>query len=156
MYSFLSSIHTESNITGSLLLDCYIRTPSTVMVRSSILEKAGLFEVGIIPDHDMWIRIKELSEFYYIEDKLFSYRCHNEQLSQISSEKMWRQGFGTLQRALDRYPYPSDIRRRRLAILHYRLGEAGVKTNRPSLLIHFLIAFFYDPQRAIKTLLKIK
>ena len=152
LYLFLGPQHEETNRIGQILLDCYIRTPSTVMVRHEILKQAGDFKIGIVPDHDMWIRIKELTDFYYINDKLFKYRVHEQQLSQKSAEKMWRDGFGTLERALKRYPYPVNIRRKRLAVIHYRLAELGKKTRTIRLLPHIFFAVFYDPLRALRTL----
>lgn len=153
LYPFLSPDHVETNKIGQILLDCYIRTPSTVIVRHEILKKAGQFKVGIIPDHDMWIRIKELTDFFYIKDKLFQYRIHEQQLSQKSTEKMWRDGFGTLERALKRYPYPPYIRRNRLAVIHYRLAEIGKKTRKYRLIPHIFLALYYDPLRAFRTLM---
>lgn len=153
LYSFFDPQHEETNRIGQILLDCYIRTPSTVMVRHEILKRAGDFKVGIVPDHDMWIRIKELTDFYYINDKLFKYRVHEQQLSQKSAEKMWRDGFGTLERALKRYPYPKYIKRKRLAVIHYRLAELGKKTRRFRLLPHIFLATYYDPSRALQKLM---
>lgn len=154
LYSFFGSSHQETNEVGAVLLDCYIRTPSTVMVRSSVLQAAGAFEEGIIPDHDMWIRIKELANFYYINENIFSYRIHNEQLSHTSAEKMWRDGFGTLERAMNRYPYPSYIRRKRLAVINYRLGALSIKKRNLSSIGYFLLACFYDPFRAFNKITK--
>jgi len=65
LYTLFDKNHVENNMTGSILLNCYIRTPSLVMIRSSILKAAGLFTVGIIPDQDMWIRTKELTSFIF-------------------------------------------------------------------------------------------
>lgn len=152
LYPFLGSSHRETNEVGAILLDCYIRTPSTVMVRSSVLRTAGEFKEGIIPDHDMWVRMKELADFFYIDEKLFSYRVHNDQASQTSTEKMWREGFGTLSRAISRYPYPGHIRRKRLAVIHYRLGEFYARRNKMAAVYHFLLAFILNPFRALKVL----
>lgn len=154
LYPFLDSSHRETNGTGAVLLDCYIRTPSTVVVRSNILQRAGKFTVGIIPDHDMWIRMKELTDFYYINENLFCYRVHGESLSQTSTEKMWREGFAALKRAMDRYPYPLHIKRKRLAVIHYRLGQYNLKNKKIIALYHLIRSFTYDPFRAISVLKK--
>lgn len=150
LYSFIKSDHQETNEVGAILLDCYIRTPSTVMLRRNVLERAGNFKEGIIPDHDMWIRIKELTDFYYLNDKLISYRIHDKQLSQTSTEKMWRDGLGTLNRAMKRYSYPHYIKRKRLAVINYRLGELKISEKKHlHSIYYFIMAFLYDPYRAI-------
>lgn len=82
--------HKEVNEVGTILLDCYIRTPSSVMVRTSIMRAVGEFRVGIIPDHDMWIRVKELTMFTYIKDLLIGYRVHDEQVIKTAAERIWR------------------------------------------------------------------
>lgn len=148
LHPLLSNSHREKNEVGDILLDCYIRTPSSVMVRSSIMQAAGEFRVGIIPDHDMWIRFRELTRFAYLEDRLTSYRVHDRQLSKTAAERMWREGFGTLTRALNRYPYPAHIKRKRLAVIHYRLGQCSSKKNSIVALYHLIRAFTYDPFRS--------
>jgi hypothetical protein len=106
-----------------------------------------------VPDHDMWIRIKELSDFFYINDDLFSYRVHSEQFSQVSRERMWRNSLETLNRAMSRYPYPRRIRSKRLAVIHYRLGQSCLQSNKAVLAAyHFSCAFVYDPSRALRVL----
>ncbi len=156
LYPFLVNSHRETNATGAILLDCYIRTPSAVMVRSSVLRAAGAFTEGIIPDHDMWIRMKELASFSYLDKKLFSYRVHDGQLSVTATEKMWRDGVGTLERAVARYDYPSCIRRKRLAVIAYRLGDyARLSRNMLSAVYNYARSFFYDPIRAVKKIVQL-
>lgn len=151
LYSFLGSNHRENNEIGDILLDCYIRTPSTVIVRGNILRAAGAFKEGIIPDHDMWIRMKELTSFYYLNENLFSYRVHGEQLSLNATEKMWRDGIATLERAFARYHYPYSIRKKRLAVIYYRLGAYDWSSKKLfSACCNYTRAFFYDPIRALK------
>jgi hypothetical protein len=120
------------------------------MVRGSILQTAGLFIEDAAPDHDMWVRIKELSDFHYIGEKLFSYRVHGEQQSQTIAEAMWKSELGTLERAMSRYPYPRYFKRKRLAVIHYRLGELHLQRKLyASAAYHFLCAFSRDPKRAL-------
>ena len=144
--------HVETNRAEDILLNCYIRTPSSVMLRSSVLSSAGKFTEGIVPDHDMWIRIKELSNFYYIKDKLIGYRFHEKQYSQTSAIGMWRDGFGTLERAINRFAYPSYVRRKRLAVIHYRIAQLNLKQKRMHAAYHFMCACIYDPLRAFAVL----
>jgi glycosyltransferase involved in cell wall biosynthesis len=151
LHYFLGKDHRETNDIGAILLDCYIRTPSAVMVRSETLRTAGIFTEGIIPDHDMWIRMKELAPFYYLNEKLFSYRAHAGQLSVTSTERMWRDEIGTLERAIARYHYPSCLRRQRLAVIYYRLGCCARLSNSTIAAgYNYIRSFFYDPLRAFK------
>lgn len=151
LHSFLGSNHRETNETGAILLDCYIRTPSAVLVRGDILRTAGAFKEGIIPDHDMWIRMKELTSFYYLNENLFSYRVHDGQLSLNATERMWRDGIDTLKRAMARYHYPYYIRKKRLAVIYYRLGVYDCLSKKLlSACCNYTRSFFYDPIRAFK------
>ena len=153
LYPFFSCSHRETNEPGRILLDCYIRTPTTVMVRSSILRTAGAFTEEGAPDHDMWIRIKELTDFYYIKDILFSYRVHPEQFSRTSAEIMWENEYTILERAISRHRYPRHLKRQRLAVLHYRRGELYLRQKKAGIaLYHFLFAFAYDPSRTAHVL----
>lgn len=147
LYPLLESGHRETNEIGSILLNCYIRTPSTVMVRSSILRSVGKFKEGIIPDQDMWIRIKELTDFCFINEKLIYYRSHSEQLSNLSNKKMWKDALKTLNDAIIRYPYPRLIYRRRRAVIHYRLGNHAKHEHKYiAMFYHYIRVFFYDPR----------
>jgi len=150
LYPFFDDTHRETNEMGAILLDCYVRTPSAVMVRTSILQSAGNFKEGMIPDQDMWIRIKELTDFHFIDQKMIQYRTHNKQLSNLSNEKMWHDAFKTLHDAMERYPYERSLYRKRCAVIHFRLGKCAVR-NRSYLrtLYHFFTAFMSDPLRSI-------
>ena len=69
--------------------------------------------------------------------------------------KEYGEGFETLNRAFDRYPYPPYLKRRRLAVLHYRLGQNYSNNNKCSAFYHRVRAFICDPLRAISCLGKV-
>jgi glycosyltransferase involved in cell wall biosynthesis len=154
LFPLLGEDHREDNSVGNILLNCYIRTPSQVMVRRVTMQAIGFFTEGIIPDQDMWIRISERYKFYFLNSKLISYRQHPGQVSVTRTKRMWEDGFKVLDNALKRFPYPTEIRRKRLAVIHYRLGEFGLLEKKYRLsVVHFSKSFLYDPLRAIKFLL---
>jgi len=147
LYPIYPDDHHEKNEPKDLLIDCYIRTPSQVMVRREVFRKAGYFKQGIIPaDHDMWLRIKECANICYLNEFLIDYRQHPAQMSSSRSVAMWNDGFHVLADAMKRYNYPANIRRKRLAVLHYRLGECSLRRN------SIFLACWYDPVRSLKTL----
>ena len=61
---------------------CYI-APSSLMLRTSCIEKVGWFDKSIIfgPDTDMWVRIAKEFQFECIEEPLTKYRIHEKRLS---------------------------------------------------------------------------
>lgn len=152
LYSLMPDDFTEENIPEKILLDCYIRTPSAVLVRKKLFDQFGYFDPDRYSmDHDMWIRLSETSRFHYLPDKLTSYRKHQGQKS--SKRIMWEDGFDILKIATARHDYGFNLRRKRLAVLYYRLGEFDLK-NRSYVraLYNFFSSFALDPIRAIKTI----
>ena len=122
LYEIYPDDHHEENITGKILLKCYIRTPSLVMIRREMFTKTGLFQSYCHAiDHDMWIRMSELTKFYYIPKFLRAYRKHNGQRS--LERNLWESGFGVLKDACDRYPYGWYLKRKRFSVLCYRLAQ---------------------------------
>jgi len=137
----------ELNKPEGLLLKCYITTVSSVMVRRKLFEKIGLFRTDIqSADHDMWLRMIENAKFFYLPNCLASHRKHPSQIS--SGRKIWEDGFVILREAYRRYPYGATVKRKRLAVINYRLGEYDWnhklywKATK-----HFLSAGMFDPVR---------
>lgn len=155
LYPLLGKGHVEKNSIGDILLDCYIRTPSMVMVRRSLLVQVGEFVPGIIADQDMWVRIKEISHFYYLNEPLVCYREHFDQVSSVNNLKMWQDALLVLENAMQRYPYPLWIRNKRLAVIHYRLAKAFLQVQAyPTAIMHLVKSFQHDPVRAVRHLLR--
>lgn len=153
LYGLFSDDFIETNTIGAILLNCYIRTPSSVMVRRDVLQKAGRFTAGItVPDHDMWIRMSEITKFHHLPDALTGYRQRAGQVS--SKRRLWEDGFIVLDNSINRFSYGPALRSKRLAVLHYRLGEHDRYSKRYiSSVYNFLMAVRYDPLRAFKSCL---
>ena len=149
LYKLFPEGFQEENISRKILLKCYIRTPSSVMVRRETLEQIGLFKPYLRngQDHDMWIRVSEVAKFYYLPQFLIAYRKRPGQIS--SRRQLWEGGFTVLKDACQRYPYGLNLRRKRLAVLYYRLGEYDWGHNAYlSGLKNYFLAGMLDPFRA--------
>ena len=149
LYKLFPDGFREENISRKILLKCYIRTPSSVMVKREAFEKIGLFRPYLRngQDHDMWIRMNEVTNFYYLPHLLIAYRKHPGQIS--SRRSSWEEGFVVLRDACKRYPYGLNLRRKRLAVLYYRLGEYDWNHNDYfRALNNYFLAGLLDPFRA--------
>lgn len=140
---------TELNEPSKILMKCYIRTASSVMVRRNLFQQTGLFRTDLLAaDHDMWIRMGEKTNFYFIPEYLASHRKRQGQVS--SRRKLWEDGFVILQEACKRYPYGNSVKRKRTAVLHYRLGEYDWRHNSYlSAAKQFMLSAMFDPVRSI-------
>jgi glycosyltransferase involved in cell wall biosynthesis len=154
-YNYHSDEHTESNDANAVLLDCYLALPVNSMVRKSVYDQVGGFNESYraAHDHDMLIRMAEVTEFAYLPDFLFYYRRHSNSISQQNLETRWRVGFHILDAAAKRYPYKKSTLRKRRAVLNYRLGTVFVKKRAyVSGAMCLLKSFMNDPWRALKVL----
>lgn len=159
LYRLLPEGFIETNDPGKLLVNCYIKSPSSVMVRRTALEAVGLFKeyLPACADHDLWLRISERFNLVYIEKSLIGYRIHQEQLSVVMKERMWKDSFLILRESLERHGYGWNVERRRLAVLHYRLGQCqGCRRAYVSGVLHYLTAGVLDPMRALRYLVGIE
>jgi glycosyltransferase involved in cell wall biosynthesis len=107
-----------------LLLDCFIQTPSIALIRRQALDRVGGFEPAILTaeDHDLWIRLAEITGFAFIDEPLAYYRKHSSQWSNRGARQMWESGLRVVERACARADYGRTARWRR-AVLYYRLGQ---------------------------------
>lgn len=152
LYPSLPENHREKNDPSLLLLDCYMLLAVSPMVRKSVLDKAGRFEESFrsAQDHDMVLRIAEITTMAYIPECLFYYRRHRESISTRLQDVRWKTGFEILRRATERYPYPKSVVRRRRAVLHYRMSQVFRSQGRTTkALPHLLLAGVLDPQRGL-------
>jgi glycosyltransferase involved in cell wall biosynthesis len=150
LYKLFPDGFQEENISRRIVLKCYIKTPSSVMVRREAFEKIGLFQPYLRSgqDHDMWIRMSEVAKFYYLPQFLIAYRKRPGQIS--SRRQLWEEGFTVLRDACQRYPYGFNLRRKRLAVLYYRLGEYDWGHNNYFRgLMNYCLAGMLDPVRTI-------
>lgn len=157
LYPIYSDSHSEKNDPNHVLLNCYILLPQNSLVRKIIYDKLsdGFNEnYRAAQDHDMLIRISEITKFAYIDDYLFFYRVHDDSISKKSQRLRWNNGFKILENAIDRYPYhPSTIRKRR-AVLNYRLAICSFNDKQFfNTIKYLLIALCFDPLRSIKVVI---
>lgn len=151
MYKFpIKPILNDEDALASLLMDCYIQTPSQVMVRRDVLDKIGKFNEDIITgDHDMWLRFGEVSMIMDVKEYLVGYRKHSSALSVTKARQMWEDAFIVLEHAQERYPYSTELIRKRWAVLNYRIGQCDWREGKHiSALRKYALAVRYDPRRA--------
>ena len=98
---------------------------STVMVRRSCFEKAGLFDTALhtMEDIDMWIRIARFYDIYEIENKVLAfYRRHDHQVTNDKTKV-----YGGLVRIYKKiYDYPEaprDLMSKRIVKNQYLLAK---------------------------------
>ncbi len=154
-YDIYSLGHTETNDPNRVLLDCYILLPQNSLVRKTIYDEVGFFEDGYrsAQDHDMLIRIAEITKLAYLPDFLFFYRRHSQSISVQGTEIRWRTGFKILENARKRYPYKKETIRKRRAVLNFRLGQSLIEKNKYiSALVCFLKAGLLDPLRSVQVI----
>lgn len=124
------------------------------MVRREVFDKIGLFKTHLdCADHDMWIRMSEVTKFYYLNEFLTAHRKHPGQ-TMTTKRKLWEDGFNVLKEAYKRHPYEAKLKHERLAILYYRLGEYDWNHKlywRSAK--HFLLAGMLDPLRGVEVFL---
>lgn len=152
LYRIYARPHSETNDPCRVLLDCYFLLPNNAVVRRSIMEQAGEFDESLrsAQDHDMAIRVSELTKLAYIDQGLFFYRRHENSISNRNALLRWRNGFKILVKAKRRYPYPRSVIRRRAAVLHFRLFQCLMENRKPlSAIYHLGLAGLKDPLRSI-------
>jgi hypothetical protein len=157
LYKIYDSQHTENKKPEDLLLRCYFLIPSNSMVRVSVLKSVGDFDENLKAalDHDMAIRIAEITKLAYIDEVLFSFRKHNESLTRTRTKLMWKEGFAILKKARERPKHGSHVIRRRFAVLSFRLGQCDLAERKYGhAFYHFLLAGLSDPLRGAKVALR--
>jgi hypothetical protein len=155
LYRIFSENHVEQNNPERLLLDCYFNLPSNSLIRRNAIEKAGPFDEALrsAQDHDMAIRLAEVTRLAYIDEPLWYYRRHPSSQSGLHAKRRWQAGFTILEKACKRYPYPKKICRKRKSVLNFRMGQCFLEEKKNlNALIHFLKAGILDPIRSLKVI----
>jgi len=155
IYPIYEAGHKENSEPERVLLDCYFLLPNNSMVRRNVLAIAGEFDETLraAQDHDMAIRVAELTKMAYIEKELFYYRRHGNSISATNAFLRWNNGFLILDKARRRYKYSSFVIKRRRAVLHFRLGQCWLAEKKIfRAIIHFLAAGFFDPIRGLRVI----
>lgn len=148
--------HEEPGDPNRLLLDCYMALPGGALIRKSVLEQVGLFEVNFRAgqDHDMALRIMEATKVAYLPKLAFYYRKHGDSISTKGLERRWKTGLEILRRASERYPYKKSTLRKRRAVLHFRLGQTYWReSGKLRAIRHLLAAGILDPLRSVGVIL---
>lgn len=156
LYHFYSDAPYETSDPSKVLMNCYFLLPNNALMRRSALNAAGLFDEKLRSgqDHDMAIRMAEVTKLAYIEKDLFYYRKHAQSISARNAGLRWHNGFIILRKASARYNYPFRVICKRRAVLHFRLAQIYVENNNFSRAsLHFLAAGLIDPLRALKVIL---
>ena len=155
LYTMFEQGHRELNKPEMVLLDCYFNVPSNSLVRRTAFEQAGEFDEMLrsAQDHDMAIRLAEVTSLAYLDEVLWFYRRHSATQSEQNADRRWKLGFVILDKAAKRYPYSSKIKRKRRAVLHFRLGQCFLEQkNMVRALLHFSLAGILDPMRSVYVL----
>lgn len=151
LYDLLPDTHVERNDPSLLLLDCYIKSCSTVAIRKNIFFKCNMFNEELLAlDHDLWLKVIEKFKIGYIKEQLYEYRIHSCQ--NTLRREMYEDGFKILNDALQRYDYKlPNVKRKRLAAIHYRIGMNDLHNKKYlSYAYSMLQAFINDPTRSLK------
>jgi glycosyltransferase involved in cell wall biosynthesis len=154
LYDIHSKEHQENNDPNLVLLDCYFLLPQNSLVRRTSYQNVGFFNESYrsAQDHDMLIRLCEVSNVAFIPELLFYYRKHAASISSTKQHIRWFNGLKILESASLRYPYKKNIIRKRKALVNYRLAMAYIKQERNYLEAtwRILYAGLLDPIRAFK------
>lgn len=146
----------ESSDPNKILLDCYFLLPQNSLVRSSVYEQVGGFDESLrsAQDHDMLIRISEVTKIAHQSIDSFRYRRHADSISTNNLESRWRSGLVVLRKAASRYPYKKETLRKRRAVVNFRLAQALLKKKvlPTEACARLLYAGILDPRRAFHTL----
>ena len=159
LYDIKSKFETDPSDPNELLMDCYFLLPQSSLVRRSAYLQAGLFNESYraAQDHDMLIRLAEVTAIGNIPDKVFKYRRHDGSISSNGRMVRWQNGFKILTSAKSRYPYRKKTVKKRKAVLHFRLAVEQFKVKKyVKALGNFLASALLDPLRAIKVALRIE
>ena len=155
LYEIHSPDHEETNDPNRLLMDCYFLLPQNALVRRSVFDQAGRFEEAFrsAQDHDMLLRIAEVTRMAYIPDHLFYYRRHGDSISSKRQDVRWKTGFEILRRAAKRYPYRPETIRKRRAVLHFRMAQVYMQRGQWLRAVpHLSMAGALDPKRSFSVL----
>lgn len=155
LYSFYNHDHIEKSDPERVLMDCYFLVPNNSLIRKSAFESAGEFDEKLrsAQDHDMAIRLAEVTKLGYLDEYLFYYRRHQDSISNKRADLRWKNGLIILKKASNRYPYSFRAKRKRFAVLHFRIGQCFFEKKRIiNALYHLLLAGISDPVRSFSVL----
>jgi glycosyltransferase involved in cell wall biosynthesis len=156
LYKLIPPGHREENDPSRMLLECHFNIPSNALVRRSVYEQAGDFDETLrsSQDHDMAIRLLEITKAAFLDEPVWYYRLHPDTQSSKHTKRRWMNGFKILEKACRRYPYGWSVKRRRLAVLHFRIGQCFSSEGAYfQAMINFFLAGVFDPARTARVLM---
>ncbi len=156
LYRIYEKHHREDSDPNRVLLDCYFLLPNNSLVRREALKKAGLFDETLrsAQDHDLAIRVAEVTKIAYMDEYLFFYRRHPDSISYRNAKLRWQNGYKILNKARSRYQYRFSTLLGRLAVLNFRLGQCyREEGNFLRAVPLFIAAGICDPLRSLSVLL---
>lgn len=159
VYDIPGKFDVDPSDPNEVLLDCYFHLPLNSLVRHSVYDITGGFNetYRAAQDHDMLIRLAEHANIAKIDEYVFKYRRHENQISSKGLHARWSNGFKILKAAEKRYPYKKRTIRKRKALLHYRMYQVhsapGAHENKVRALFHLVFAGLLDPKRGISVVL---
>ena len=156
MYRIYSGNHQEHSDPNRVLLDCYFLLPNNALLRREVLGQSGLFDESLrsAQDHDLAIRIAEVTKIGYLDECLFYYRRHRDSISNKNAKLRWQNGYKILRKAHSRYRYRLRTLLGRLAVLNFRLGQCyREEGNYVKAVPLFIVAGLCDPLRSLNVLI---
>jgi glycosyltransferase involved in cell wall biosynthesis len=119
---------TASTTFGALLIENYVTTPGTSLVRRGVMEAVGGFEPTTEPcdDWDMNLRISRRGDFAFVNEVVLNWRRHDAAASRLSNR--WRQSYTTTRvRSIE--SHDNTPAQRAEALLAFRHCLSGLRDN---------------------------
>jgi glycosyltransferase involved in cell wall biosynthesis len=160
LYEILSPEHQEPSDPNRVLLDCYFHLPVGSLVRRNVYDQVGGFDSSLRAgqDHDMMIRMAEVTRFAFQPIRVYCYRRHSESISTKGLEARWRNAQIILDKAIARYPYKKSTIRKRKAVINFRLAQALINSKKSwgEAIARLCYAALLDPLRVVRVLFRIE
>lgn len=145
----------QTALRRALFLDNSIQCPSQVLIRRALFDQVGGFDSTWgdrypgVEDVDLWIRLAAVTPFALVPEPLVDYRRHPQQASTANARRMWQQAMRYVAASSAR-GVPLEWRRKRAAVVSYRLAQCDRADGRPLRAIARLAAAAaLDPRRAL-------
>jgi len=135
--------------------------PSVAMLRHAVVDELeGPFEESLrfAQDIDFFFRILEKHQMAILPDAGAGLREHATRSTGGKSHYLqYKYAEMAFNRAIARYPYPGKLKRKRKAVIQFRLAQGDLLERKYfSTVKRLLHAFLLDPVRVIQTVLKWK